>query len=64
MVPAEQSTCGRYCPLTRKPCEQGDCSNCSRFWDCIQKAMDAGRGSYISHSESGEANEDRKEGRE
>lgn len=67
MAPAEPSTRGKYCPLTRQPCDQGDCSRCSKFWDCIAKAMFAREGEYASHSEPNEAshsNENLKERRE
>ncbi len=28
------------CPLTNQPCEAGSPAACSRFWDCIRKAME------------------------
>jgi hypothetical protein len=66
MDPAEQSIRDRYCPLTRQPCEQGDCSRCTRFWDCIAEAA-AGEGEYAScreHNEATQSNENREERRE
>lgn len=66
MDPAEPSTHHEYCPLTRQPCEQGDCSRCSKFWDCIAKAMSAREGEYASHcepDEAGHSNENRKDPR-
>lgn len=29
------------CPLTGRLCEEGDCSRCSRFWGCLQNAIEA-----------------------
>ena len=66
MAPSAQSTRGKYCPLTGQPCDQGDCSRCSKFWDCIAKAVSARESEYPSHSEPDEAshsNENRKEPR-